>query len=187
MKPMEKNLKDMKWTTLESDLIFDRPWLRARRDKVQLPDGTIHPEYYVLEYPSWINVIAITPEGKFVLVRQYRHGLGDTFFELVAGCVEQGEDPEAGARRELLEETGYSGGEWQLISVISANPSANNNLTYCYLAQGVVHTSEQHLDSTEDIEVHLLTRDELFELLSTDQIKQALMCAPLWKYFFYNR
>lgn len=183
---MKKNLKDMKWTTLESDLIFDRPWLRARRDKVQLPDGTIHPEYYVLEYPSWINVIAITPEGKFVLVRQYRHGLGDTFFELVAGCVEPGEDPEAGARRELLEETGYSGGEWQLMSVISANPSANNNLTYCYLAQGVVRTSEQHLDSTEDIEVHLLTRDELFELLSSDQIKQALMCAPLWKYFFYN-
>lgn len=59
----------MKWRTLKSDYIIRRPWLTARRDTVELPDGTVNDEYYVLEYPDWINVIAITAEGMFVLVR----------------------------------------------------------------------------------------------------------------------
>lgn len=173
----------MKWKTLSSEYLFRRPWLTVRRDEVQLPNGTIHPEYYVLEYPRWINVIAITPEGKFVMVKQYRHGLGIVATELCAGVVEEGEDPLDGARRELLEETGYAGGEWELWSTISANPGSQNNLTYCYLARGVELVAEQHLDATEDIEVCLLSEEEVYRLLTTDTLKQALMCAPLWKYF----
>ena len=62
-----------KWKTLDSRYIIRRPWLTARVDRVQLPDGRINPEHYVLEYPDWVNVTAITAEGKFVFVRQYRH------------------------------------------------------------------------------------------------------------------
>ena len=69
----EKN--DRQWKVLESKYVIKRPWLTARVDKVQLPTGVVNDEYYVLEYPDWINVIAITEEGKFVLVRQYRHGI----------------------------------------------------------------------------------------------------------------
>ena len=105
-------MKDMTWKTLSSEYLIKRPWLTARRDKVQLPDGRILDEYYVLEYPTWVNVIAITKEGDMVLVRQYRHALGRTNFELVAGVLEKGEDPLVAAQRELLEETGYSGGEF---------------------------------------------------------------------------
>ena len=94
--------RDMKWRTIKSDYIIRRPWLTARRDTVELPDGTVNDEYYVLEYPDWINVIAITAEGMFVLVRQYRHGIGQTCHEIVAGVMEQGEQPEAAARRELM-------------------------------------------------------------------------------------
>lgn len=99
-----------KWKTLGSEYLIRRPWLTARRDTVELPDGTVHPEYYVLEYPSWVNVIAITSENRFVMIEQYRHGLADVFTELVAGVVEESEEPLAAARRELLEESGYAGG-----------------------------------------------------------------------------
>ena len=65
-----------KWKTLESEYLIRRPWLTARRDKVQLPNGVINPEYYVLEYPDWVNIIAITTDGRMVFERQYRHGRG---------------------------------------------------------------------------------------------------------------
>ena len=66
-----------KWKTLETKYIIRRPWLTARVDKVQLPSGVINPEHYVLEYPDWVNIIAITTDGLYVLIRQYRHGLLD--------------------------------------------------------------------------------------------------------------
>lgn len=174
----------MKWRTLDSEYLIRRPWLTARRDRVELPDGTVHSEYYVLEYPSWINVIAITEDGKYVMVKQYRHGLGVVATELCAGVVEHGEDPMEGARRELLEETGFGGGEWELSMVISANPGSQNNYAYCYTARGVVKLSEQHLDETEDIRVVLLEREQVMEMLRADELKQALMVAPLWKHFY---
>lgn len=175
-----------KWKVLDSEYVIQRPWLVARRDKVQLPSGVIYPEYYVLEYPTWINVIALTRDGQFVMVEQYRHGLGGVYVELCAGCVEAGEDPLEGARRELAEETGYTGGQWDLISVISGNPSTSNNLTYCYVARNVELTDTQHLDKTEDIKVRLLSRNQVYQMLLNDEMKQALMAAPLWKYFALN-
>ena len=178
--------KKEKWEILESEYLIRRPWLTARRDKVRLPDGRVNPEHYVLEYPSWVNVIAITDDGKFVMTEQYRHGLQDYFIELAAGVVEAGEEPLEAARRELLEETGYSGGEWELLTMISQNPSTSNNLTYCYLAKGVTKTDTQHLDATEDINVKLLTKEELLSLLMNDEMKQSLMAAPLCKMLYLN-
>lgn len=172
-----------KWKILDSRYLMKRPWLTVRHDKVQLPDGRINPEFYVLEYPDWINVIAITKEGKWVMERQYRHGMGDISIEICAGVIEPGETPEQGARRELEEETGYGGGEWKLISVISGNPSTTNNFTHCFLATGVEPVSERHLDATEDLEVMLMDESEVLDLLLADRIKQALMAAPMWKYF----
>lgn len=173
----------MKWETLKSEYLIRRPWLTARRDTVKLPTGAINDEYYVLEYPDWVNVIATTKDGMFVFIRQYRYGLGRTSYEIVAGVSEEGELPEVSARRELLEETGYSGGTWHETMVISGNPSTTNNLTHYFIAEGVELTGTQHLDRTEDIEVHLLTREEVRRLLDSGEIVQSLMAAPLWKYF----
>ena len=168
---------------LKSEYLFKRPWLTARRDTCQLPDGRIMDEYYVLEYPTFINVIAITKDDEMVLVRQYRHGLGRTCFELVAGCVEEGEDPMVAAQRELLEETGFSGGEWTETMCYSCNASAMNNLSHSYLAVGVERTDTQHLDANEDIEVYTFPKDEVHQMLLRGDFMQASMIAPLYKFF----
>ena len=159
---MAKEIK--KWTTLSSEYLIRRPWLTARRDRAMLPDGRIHPEYYVLEYPDWINVIALTRDGRMILERQYRHALGETSYEIVAGVMEQGESPEQAARRELLEETGYSGGEWTHLMDLSANPSTMTNLCHCFLAVGVEPTGHQHLDRTEYLEVHFFQPAEVWPI-----------------------
>lgn len=172
-----------KWKILDTEYLIKRPWLTARRDKVLLPSGVVHDEYYILEYPTWVNVIALTKEGKFVMVEQYRHGLQDIFTELVAGVAEEGEEPLEAAKRELMEETGFGGGEWTLNMVISANPGSQTNLSYSFIAKGVEKLGEQHLDKTEDVEVKLLTEDEVYKMLLDDKVKQALMAAPLWKFF----
>lgn len=153
-----------KWETVDSEYLFRRPWLTVRRDKVRLPDGRINPEFYVLEYPDWVNVIAITEDGLFVMEKQFRYGLGKTCYE-------------------LAEETGYEGGKWQKLMTVSGNPSTTNNITHCFLATGVKKVSSQHLDATEDLEVCLMTKEEVRDLLDCDQIRQALMAAPLWKFF----
>ncbi len=177
---------DGKWKIVESEYLFNRPWLTVRRDKVELPDGRTNDEFYVLEYPDWVNVIAITRDGEFVMERQYRHGIGLTCYEICAGVIEKGETPLDAAKRELLEETGYGNGQWKEIMTISGNSSTTNNYTHCFVATGVEKIGTQHLDHTEDISVHLLSRQEVEALLENNLISQALMAAPLWRYFCTN-
>lgn len=169
---------------LSTEYLIRRPWLTARRDVAKLPDGRINHEYYVLEYPDWVNIIAITEDGMVVLERQYRHGLGKTCYELPCGVIEEGETPLEAAKRELLEETGYAGGEWKQLMTLSPNPATSNNLAHSFLATGVKKVAGQSLDATEDIEVHLKSQDYVRELLENNQILQALMAAPMMKYFF---
>jgi len=180
--------KDRKWEVLSTEyLVRRRPWLTARRDVCRLPDGRINNEYYVLEYPDWVNIIAITEGGEVVLERQYRHGLGNTCYELPCGVIEEGETPLEAAKRELLEETGYAGGEWEPLMTLAPNPATSNNLAHSFLAKGVKKVAGQSLDATEDIEVYLKTPEYVRQLLENNQILQALMAAPMWKYFFGHR
>lgn len=179
--------EEKKWKVLESEYISRRPWMTARRDVVQLPDGRINPEYWVLEFPDWVNVIAITKEGEMVMVRQYRHALGVTEYELCAGVMEEGETPLQAAQRELLEETGFGGGQWTEYMNICANPSNHTNMAHTFLAVGVEHMAEQHLDDTEELTYHILSQEKVFDMLQNGEILQALMAAPLWKYFYEKK
>ena len=172
------------WEVIDSEYLFRRPWLTARRDHVRLPNGAENPEYYVLEYPDWVNIIARDKEGQFIMIRQYRHGRGETSFEPVAGVIDPTDpNPLAAAQRELYEETGYVGGHWEHFITLSPNTSAMTNLSHTFLATDVEFGGERHLEPTEDIVVHLLTEDDVRGLLERGEIRQALMAAPLWKYF----
>lgn len=180
---MQAKDKTRRWKILSTEYLIRRPWLTARRDKVQLPDGRINPEYYVVEYPDWVNVIAITKEGRFVMERQYRHAVGMTCYELPCGVMEEGETTLQAAQRELMEETGYGNGTWSELMEITPNPSSMSNFTHCFLAKGVEKITEPHLDATEELEVYLLKEDEVKALLKNDELIQSLMIAPLLKYF----
>ena len=149
-----------------------------RRDKVQLPNGVIIPEWYVFEFPTWANIIATTKEGKMLLISQYRHGLGQTHYELCAGLIDPTDDsPMEGAKRELEEETGYGGGRWSLYMTLSANPSNHNNLNYTFLAEDVELVTERHPEESEDIEVHLFTKSFLTKGLLTEPSVQSFSMA----------
>ena len=182
---MYPKINNRPWRVVHSENILRLgPWLSVRQECVELPSGKQIPTWFILEFPDWINVIAITKDGKMVMEDQYRHALGETHYELVAGVIDPGETPLEAAKRELSEETGYEGGEWSLFMTLSPNPTNHNNLSYTFLATGVEKVSGQHLDATEDIDVYLLSQDEVRGLLAENQILQALMAAPLWKYFY---
>ncbi len=171
------------YTVLHSEYVSREPWFTVRRERVQLANGHIISSYWVHEFPAWINVIARTADGLFVFVRQYRHALGRVDFELCAGVVEEADaSPMVGAKRELLEETGYGGGDWKEWMVVSQNPATHTNLTYTYLATGVEKLAAPKLDAGEEMTVHLFTQDEVLALLREGKIVQAQHAAPLWKW-----
>ncbi len=172
-----------KWEKLSSEYLFERPWLTVRRDTVKLPNGTVHNEYYVLEYPEWVNVIAEDTEGRLIIEQQYRYALGEVSTEICAGVAEKGEDVLAAAQRELWEETGYEGGEWHKLMTIAPNPGSMTNRCHCFVAKGVQRVDSQHLDATEDIEFFLKSKREVYDMLCRGDFHQAMMIAPLWKYF----
>ncbi len=171
------------WKVLESEYLHNRPWLTVRRETLQMPNGTVVPEYYVLEYPDWVNIIAITKERQFILVKQYRPGIGATCLELCAGVREKKDpSPLFAAQRELLEETGYAGGEWREFTRVAPNASAANNFSYCFIAENVERVGTQALDASEEITVHLYSLEDMKRELESGRIVQATMAAPLWKY-----
>lgn len=184
---MVKNPTHRPWRVLSSEYLAREPWFTVRRERVELPSGAVVPDWYLFEFPAWVNVIARTDEGQFVMISQYRHALGATHYELVAGCVDEGETPLEAAQRELSEETGYGGGRWRQLMVTSPNPTNHTNLSYTFVAEGVRPLAEQHTEATEDIELHLMSEAEVRELLAEDRIVQALHAAPLWKYFFNDQ
>ncbi len=170
------------YKVLDSKYLFRRPWLTIREERLELQSGGIIEQFYVFEYPRWVNVIAITKENEVVLIRQYRHAIGEVYYEIPAGVCEDGEDLLEAARRELLEETGYGGGEWTHFMTLCANPAIQNNRTYTFLARGVEKKANQKLELTEEITVHLKSKEEVKNLIYQGEIIQALHAAPLLKF-----
>ena len=147
-----------------------------------MPSGYEIPDFYVEELPHWVNVIAITKEGLFVLEEQYRHGIQKVCFELPSGVLEIGEEPILAAKRELAEETGYSGGVWVPFGTYSPNASGSNNTCYTFLARGVEKATEPNKEQTEDIITHLVSLEEISEMLLNGRIVECVMQAPLWRF-----
>lgn len=176
------------WDVLGSQYLVRRPWLTVRQDRVRLPGGAIIEDYNVFEYPDWVNVLPVTHDGRIVLIRQYRHGSREVHYELPAGiCDATDADLEQSARRELLEETGYGGGEWTRLATLSANPGTHTNLSHTFLARGVAWEREPSLEETEEIRVCVVCADELRDVLASGGVLQALHAAPLYQYLLSLR
>ena len=176
------------WRVLSSEYLARELWYTVRVDRVQLPSGTIIPKYWINEYPPWVNVVAVTAEEQVVLIRQYRHGSGAVHFEIPAGTTDPEDTSlELAARRELLEETGYSGGTWSHLMTLSANPALQNNLTYTFLAEGVEKTAEANPGASEDLRLHPTPAREIEGLLDSGAIVQSLHAAPLARYLLKRR
>ncbi len=165
----------MKWKILSSEYLFKDLWFTVRKDKCETPAGKIIDPYYVYEFPTWVAAVPVTEDGRIVMVRQYRHALGEVCLEIPGGCVDDTDkNPQEAIARELLEETGYSFSSFEYLGKISANPSSNNNLLHMFLARGGKKVAEQQLDANEEIEVVYLTVDELKQLLKENKIIQAM-------------
>ncbi len=165
----------MKWKILSSEYLFNDLWFKVRKDRCETPQGKIVEPYYVYEFPTWVTAVALTEDGKIILERQYRHALGETCIEIPGGCVDDTDATlEDAIKRELLEETGYSFSSFEYLGKISANPSTNSNLMHMFLAMGGRKIAAQELDDNEEIEIDLVTIDELKQLLRENKILQAM-------------
>jgi 8-oxo-dGTP pyrophosphatase MutT (NUDIX family) len=164
----------MEWKVLESEYLHKEPWLTVRKDKCETPGGKIVPAFYVNEYPEWVNALPLTEDNKVIMVRQYRHGVRRVDIELPGGVAEEGETPEEACRRELMEETGYEFAKFEYLGKISANPSTTDNYMHMFLATGGKKVAEQELDETEEVEVEIITLDELKSLVRQNKIIQSL-------------
>ncbi len=165
----------MNWKILSSEYLFNDNWFKVRKDVCETPGGKIVDPYYVYEFPTWAAAVGLTEDGKAVMVRQYRHALGETCIELPGGCVDATDKSLQDAiARELQEETGYSFSAYTYLGRISPNPSTNNNLLHMFLATGGKKTSGQQLDPNEEIEVLLLSLEELKQLLRENKIVQSM-------------
>ncbi len=130
--------------------------------------------------PEWINVIALTTEGEFLAVEQYRHGCNQATLEIVGGVCDPGEAPLESARRELREETGHEATTWVSLGSCLPNPAIQDNRCHFYLALGCHSVAELHLDPSEELRVWALTWGEVESRLREGGIAHALVqCAFL--------
>jgi 8-oxo-dGTP pyrophosphatase MutT (NUDIX family) len=140
-----------RWRTVGSQPVLKDRWIDLRADTCVTPGGREISPYYVLSYPAWVHVVALTDNDELVLVRQYRHGAGEVMLELPAGIADAADaDPEVTARRELAEETGYSAPRWRAISELYPNPAHQTNRVHVFLAEGAARTGQQALDPGEE-------------------------------------
>jgi ADP-ribose pyrophosphatase len=168
------NNMSMNWKIISSEYISEHKYFRARKDTCEMPDGKIVASYYVVEIPVSACALAITEDGKAIMVKQYRHPIGKAILEIPGGFIDKGEDPVTAIARELMEETGYEFSQIDHVGKIAANPGILNEYTHLFLARGGKKVSGQKLDDNEEIDIILMPVEEVRQLLLNNEIEQAL-------------
>lgn len=152
------------WLTLGSREVYSGgPWVRVVIDTVKLPDGRVVNDYHRVEFQDCCIVYAQTVEGMVVVERQYKHGVGSIGLSLPAGGLAPGEEPLAGARRELLEETGYAADTWRSLGAYAVNGNYGCGRAHLFVATGARKVAEPDSGDLEDMEILLMSRPELLE------------------------
>jgi ADP-ribose pyrophosphatase len=175
------------WTVSASRMTFADRWLRVRTDDCLTADGVAVSPFHVIESADWACVVPFTPDLRLVLVREYRHARGIVITGLPGGIVEPADGDgilstaEAGARRELLEETGYGGGRFVPILTTYPDPANQTNIATAFLALGVEPTEAPKLDSAEAVELVLTDLPTVLGQLSSGETRMhAVHVAALW-------
>jgi ADP-ribose pyrophosphatase len=173
----------MIWKKLSSTYLSEHVYFTARQDRCERPDGQVVDPYFVVEMPPSVCAVAVTENNEVVMVKQYRHPIGEIIMEIPGGFIDPNEDVEKAIARELLEETGYEFSTFDYLGKIAANPGVLNNYTYLYLARGGKKIAAQQLDHNEDIELITLPLETLRSMLEKNEIKQALHLACVFYAF----
>jgi 8-oxo-dGTP pyrophosphatase MutT (NUDIX family) len=168
------------WTVTASRHVFRDKWLNVRADDCTTNEGVVVAPFYVLEYPDWVQIVAVDMNDEIVLVQQYRHGLGVVSLELPAGAFEPTDaGPLEAAARELAEETGCVAASLRLIASLSPNPASHNNRVHVVLAQGVERRQTPEFDPTERLRIVRSPMNEVVRLCLASEIVQAIHVASL--------
>lgn len=173
-------MKHYIWKTLSTKLVLNNKWYKVSKNTVEIAPKKIINDYYLGEFPNIVLIVAITKEGRVILVRQYKYGADEILLEIPAGYIEQGEQPLAAAKRELFEETGYKARHWKKLGFFYSNTSKERgNENYLLLALDAYKAGEQKLDTTENIELVLLPKEHVLKKVYAGEIKVAAVALTL--------
>jgi len=168
------------WKRLESKKIADCRVFSVREDLSERDADGKHGTFFVVENPDWVNVIALTKENEVVLIEQFRHGAEEIVMEIPGGMIDAGETPETAARRELLEETGFSSNEFVYLGKSQPNPALQNNWIFHYLALNCEKTRETAFDEHESVITKLVALSEIEQLVRDDKFPHSLAISAFY-------
>jgi 8-oxo-dGTP pyrophosphatase MutT (NUDIX family) len=176
------------WKKVGSKPVGDFRIFKLRSDICVHPRTGKEHDFFVLETVNWVNVIAVTPDGKLVMVRQYRVGSNTVELEIPGGMMDPHEtDPVATAVRELREETGYEGENARLLGKIHSNPAILNNITYTVLIENCRLKHGTEFDHGEDLTTELLPVTEIPRLVAEEKIGHSLVVVALYHFELWQR
>jgi ADP-ribose pyrophosphatase len=177
------NQPNKKARILKSEIIYEGKAFGVRRDELIEPTG-VRTTREVVTHPGSVVVLPVLPDGRIVMVRQYRHATRQYLWELVAGRMEPGENPKKGAQRELIEETGYRATKFRVFLDVFPTPGFLEERMYILLAEGV-SAGEAAPEEDEKIVVTPFTRKQLERMMRTGKLKDAKSIAGLLFYFSF--
>ncbi|KOS69291.1 ADP-ribose pyrophosphatase [Lysinibacillus contaminans] len=166
-------MKKFEEKTTHTTPIFDGKIVKLQVDDVILPNGKA-AKREIIKHPGAVAVIAITNEGKLVLVEQYRKALERSIIEIPAGKLEQGEEPIVTARRELEEETGYGAHEFTFLQAFATSPGFADEIIHIFVAKDLYQIEEKaDLDEDEFVELLEVSLEEAQEMVANERIYDA--------------
>ena len=168
------------WKRVSSEQIADCRIFRVRQDFCIRRSDEKSSDFFVIESPDWVNIIAFDKNDAVILIEQFRLGIHEMTLELPAGMIDEGEEPESTAKRELLEETGFSSQNWMLLGKSRPNPAIQNNTMYHYLALDCEKVAETDFDEHESIVTKLVSFDEAVDLIRDEKITHSLVVAAFY-------
>jgi len=145
-------------------------------------------DFFILDSPAWVNVVALTPDRRMILIEQYRHGSNTVELEIPGGVVDAADvSPEAAACRELAEETGYEGEQPLIVGHVFPNPAIMSNHCHTVFVRDCRQTKPVQFDQGEDLITRLVSMEQVPELVATGQIRHALVVAALYQFDLWRK